>query len=255
MNFRSVFIFLFYLLVWRGPRTKPFTLPRLPWILLLGGLQASASFGAPLDLQWLRTSTQQYLEQVYRESGAIKAEISVGNFDARLRLESCKSNLEYKLLDNLKLGGTVNTQLSCVQPSWTILVPSTAKVYRNLPIASRNLAAGKVVEEADIKWVVSEMTAYRFGYALEKDQLIGMAVRFDQTAEQAFRSSQLTAPNVVKRGDEVTVEAKLGAIKVVSQGTAMSDGRIGQQIRVKNIQSQRLVMARVVGSGRVESIL
>lgn len=255
MKFRSVFRYFFYgnkslmrysLWVTRGHLL----------FIVVGLCSVSQSIlAAQLDLQQLRQQIQQFLEQTYIASGAIKVEITTGSFDARLRLEHCSTQLEYKLLDSTRLGGTVNTQISCTRPGWTVLLPSTAKVYRYLPVSSRQIAAGDTLTEADIKLVETEMTPYRFGFAQTKEQLVGMSMRFEQNANEAFRLSQLVTPNVVKKGDEVTLEAQIGSIRVVSQATAMTDGRIGQQIRVRNNQSQRLVMAKVVAAGKVESIL
>jgi flagella basal body P-ring formation protein FlgA len=65
----------------------------------------------------------------------------------------------------------------------------------------------------------------------------------------------LDAPLVIKRGDTVSMEANIGGITVKTSGTAISDGRIGQQIRVKNNQSARVINAKVIGSGQVQSVL
>ena len=99
------------------------------------------------------------------------------------------------------------------------------------------------------------MSQYRQGYSINIDDIVGKEVKYTINKGDAFRTSMLDAPLAIKRGDEVVMEASIGSIRVSSNGTAISDGRIGQQIRVKNNQSERVINARVVGPGKVASIL
>ena len=59
-------------------------------------------------------------------------------------------------------------------------------------------------------------------------------------------------PKVVKKGDEVMIVATKGALSVRSSGVALSDGRVGQQISVKNSATKRIVKARVKRKGLVQ---
>ncbi|MCY1411705.1 flagella basal body P-ring formation protein FlgA [compost metagenome] len=56
----------------------------------------------------------------------------------------------------------------------------------------------------------------------------------------------------MRRGDAVMIRARSSRVNVVMPGEALADGVPGQQIRVRNLQSQRVVKARVVEPGTVE---
>jgi flagella basal body P-ring formation protein FlgA len=122
-------------------------------------------------------------------------------------------------------------------------------------IANRNLARGEVITENDLATEVKDVSNFRMGFALTPDALIGKETKFAINKGEAFRNSALAAPLVIRRGDTVSMESTVGDISVRTNGTAISDGRIGQQIRVKNLQSARVINVRVVASGKVQSIL
>jgi flagella basal body P-ring formation protein FlgA len=53
----------------------------------------------------------------------------------------------------------------------------------------------------------------------------------------------------------VVIRAQTGAVNVVMPGEAMADGVPGEQIRVRNLRSQRIIKARVVEPGAVQVTL
>ncbi|WP_121363151.1 flagellar basal body P-ring formation chaperone FlgA, partial [Pseudomonas aeruginosa] len=53
-------------------------------------------------------------------------------------------------------------------------------------------------------------------------------------------------------GDQVVILARTATINVKMPGEALSDGAPGQQIRVRNLRSQRIIKARVIEPGTVE---
>lgn len=208
------------------------------------------------DIAKLREKVAHFLTDEYRQGQATKVEIKVGALDARLRLAACDQELALNLQDTNGSGGNINVQVACRGASrWTILVPAQAIVFRPMAIASRNLERGQIITAADIVSEPRESSLYRQGFSLEADSILGKELKYAVTKGDAFRNSALEAPMVIKRGEEVSVEAIAGSIRVVTNGVAISDGRLGQQIRVKNSQSERIINAKVVGPGKVQSIL
>jgi flagella basal body P-ring formation protein FlgA len=56
---------------------------------------------------------------------------------------------------------------------------------------------------------------------------------------------------VVKARQRVTITAKIGDLEVTAAGEAMSDGKVGQPIKVTNLDSKKVVSATVSGPGAV----
>lgn len=255
MKFRSFYRIFFFktadMLMKRG-------ISRIIWLWIASTcLSQSANAQAPIEnIGQLQSRVAQFLTDEYTKTQAVKVEVKVGNLDNRLRLARCDQPLALSLKDATNNGGNVNVQVACKgTTSWTILVPALAKVYRSVAVASRTLQRGDVVNESDLSTDVKEVSEFRFGFALTPEAIVGKEVKFTVNKGEAFRNSALDAPLVIKRGDTVSMEAAAGEISVRTNGTAVTDGRIGQQIRVKNNQSARIINAKVVGAGKVQSIM
>jgi len=89
----------------------------------------------------------------------------------------------------------------------------------------------------------------------EPEMAVGKALKRPASIGDTIMRHNLTRPLVIKRGDQVTLEASAGAITVVASGVAMSNGHIGEQIKVKNTSSKRIVNARIVNQGTVRVTL
>lgn len=66
----------------------------------------------------------------------------------------------------------------------------------------------------------------------------------DTTADQV--------PVQLKVRDQVRLVAKIGPVRVTALGEALQEGRVGQTIRVRNIDSNKIVSGRVVDRNIVE---
>lgn len=228
----------------------------LAGLLTLCFAQTANAQAAIENIEHLRAKVAQFLTDEYEKSNPTKTEIKVNNLDKRLRLAKCDQTTSMILKDPSKSGGNINVEVTCRgSSSWTILVPALARIYRPVAIASRNLQRGDVIHENDLTTEIKDMSNFRMGFALTSDVLIGKEVKAAVNKGETFRNSALDSPLVIRRGDTVSMESAIGDISVTTSGTAVSDGRIGQQIRVKNLQSARVINAKVVASGKVQSIL
>jgi flagella basal body P-ring formation protein FlgA len=161
-----------------------------------------------------------------------------------------------KVSDTNFTGGNLTVHTACegAQP-WSIYVPAQVALFRRTPVASRNLDRGEIISSADISPEVVNISQLRHGQLNDYDSILGKEIKRPITQGEAFRSAALDAPMVIKRGDIVNIEIQAGAISVSSQGTAMSHGRVGDRIRVRNSQSDRIVNAQVIASGKVQTTL
>ncbi|WP_262163245.1 flagellar basal body P-ring formation chaperone FlgA, partial [Escherichia coli] len=68
-------------------------------------------------------------------------------------------------------------------------------------------------------------------------------------SDQILLSTHLQIAEVIRRGDQVVISARGASVSVRMPGEALTDGAPGEQINVRNLRSQRVVRARVVGPG------
>lgn len=77
-------------------------------------------------------------------------------------------------------------------------------------------------------------------------------------AKRNIKTGQVLTPSLVKaqklvlRGQHITIVAQNGGLNLRVKGKALMDGQQGQTIKVKNMNSKKLIYARVVSAGIVK---
>lgn len=87
------------------------------------------------------------------------------------------------------------------------------------------------------------------------DEILGMAVKRRIQQGHAISWSLLESPEIVKRGDIVTLLIRTNGFSASAQGKAMENGIKGQQIKVENNSSGKIIEGIVIESGVVETNL
>lgn len=180
-------------------------------------------------------------------------QITVSNLDARLNLPQCDGFIRQAITSPQPYGANLTVKAMCDGTQrWSVFVPVKVEVYSPAVVAVNSLARGHLITEGDVQIVRVNTSAQGYGHLASLDAVRGMALKRPLRAGEVLRTSHLLAPNVVKRGDNVVVEARNSGISVVVSGTALAAGQVGDQIKVRNIQSNRVVDAKVVAPGKVE---
>ncbi|MDD5092536.1 MAG: flagellar basal body P-ring formation chaperone FlgA, partial [Candidatus Wallbacteria bacterium] len=69
-----------------------------------------------------------------------------------------------------------------------------------------------------------------------------------------LKESWFKTPELVKRGDLLSIIKSVGNLNVMDRAEALEDGCAGDIIRVKNIKSNRIVRARVHNGSTVTAL-
>ena len=86
----------------------------------------------------------------------------------------------------------------------------------------------------------------------DDSHLEGLVARRDFADGTPLLAIYFERPKTVERGDAVTVVAGVGSAKIEAPGEALSSGRCGDIIPIRNPRSNRTFRARIVAAGRVE---
>lgn len=227
---------------------KPAILLLAAWILPLGAI--ANSLPPTYSTAKLKAEVAKYLTSQYQNEQ--KVEIKLADLNPKLRLPACAKPLAMTLFDPAGNGGNISVQVKCSAPkNWSTHVAAQVSIYRDIPIASRNLLRGEQVSPQDIALISVDISQLRNEYLTDINEIAGLEVKRNIGQGVAFMASALDSPKVIKRGELVTLESLAGSIKVISQGTALSDGRLGEEIRIKNNQSKRVINGTVIAGGIV----
>jgi flagella basal body P-ring formation protein FlgA len=233
----------------------------LPVVLVLPVFGYSGATATTTSTEQLIGTAETFLEKAvgdYLQSSQIhgRHEIRVNRLDPRLRLSLCDQPLTTRLESPAQPIGRVTTRVRCDGSSpWTVFVPAEVRLYREVVMLTRPLKRLSVVGGGDLSMVERDVGQLSQGYLTDPQQAIGKKLTRQLPAEQILSPNHLQVAEVIRRGDQVVISAAGATISVRMQGEALSDGAPGQQIQVRNLRSQRVVRARVIGPGQVEVAL
>lgn len=204
----------------------------------------------------LKQDVTNFLAAEYRQTPHERIEINVGNLDSRLRLEQCPVPVEFATQDQTGLGGNISVKAQCPagNSNWAVHIPVQVVIYREIPIAVKDITRGETITAGHLTTSLVNISSIRQGFAADSDAAIGREAKRNIGKGEPFRTALLDAPTTVKRGEQVRLESMAGSIKVSSSGIAMTDGRLGQKIRVRNDSSERIVTGVVRGQGLVQTL-
>lgn len=127
------------------------------------------------------------------------------------------------------------------------------EVVETIPVATltRALSRGETVGRDDVQ--IERLPRRQVGArrAADPSELIGMAARRALRPGVAVSTADFVRPNVVNRGDLVTIVFETRNLTITGRGQAQEAGTIGDLVTVINPQSKRTLHAVVLGPGRV----
>ena len=213
----------------------------------------------PLIDQLIGTTTAYLEEKVATHLAGntenARYEIQVNRLDPRLRLPLCPADSISAQLESPEVPvGRVTIRVSCnsAEAQWRLFVPANVDLFQQVVISSRPLGRHAVISAQDIALRERNVGQLSGGYLSQPEQVIGMRTRRPVPADSVINPNQLEQDETVKRGDRVVITAANSRVAVRMPGEALDSGSTGQQIRVRNTRSDRVVRARIIGPGQVE---
>lgn len=120
-----------------------------------------------------------------------------------------------------------------------------------VPTLIRAFTRSEIVRDEDIQMERRAKAEVTPDTILKTTAIVGHAARRDLRAGLPIRVSELMKPELVGRGDTVTLSFESTGVRLVVRAKAMESGTEGDTIQVLNPQSKRTVQATVEGPGRV----
>jgi flagella basal body P-ring formation protein FlgA len=120
-----------------------------------------------------------------------------------------------------------------------------------LPVAVRAMAAGHVVDAADIAAGQAIRVDDPARFVAQADEVVGRRLRRAIQAGRPFEASELAAPAVVEHGHRVSVIYLADGIRITAPGIVRQQGSVGDRVRVQILPSARVVWADVLDRTQV----
>ncbi len=125
------------------------------------------------------------------------------------------------------------------------------RVYDTVLVAAKTILPDQVITEGDLRLEEREVTNVNDRCIVEKQVAVGHVVNRLLKEGALITESMLKQPVVVEQGATVLLVSHYRGIEVRVPAVALSPGRVGQQIRVRNEVSGKVMLATVVDAGTV----
>lgn len=137
-------------------------------------------------------------------------------------------------------------------PLQTMRVSGMMHRVVEVPVLNNTIRNGHVIGKRDISYQKQRAKTINHDVILNADELIGMTPRRMLFNDKPVKLSEIEAPQIVRRGQNITMIFKNGSMELTAIGKALENGSKGEMIRVVNANSSRTVSALVTGEKTVE---
>ncbi len=193
-------------------------------------------------------SVQMLLE---RETAGIqgRAEIVVGQLDARLTLAPC-NRIEPFLPPGTRAWGKFNVGMRCREGAkWTVYVPVTVKVFGTALTAKKSLMFGAALADNDVDMVEAELSREPGTPVSDLKQVEGRVLARAVFPGQVIRLDYFRAVQAISQGAQVNLIAKGPGFTISADGEALAHAQDGQSVRVKTDTGR--IVSGTARSGRI----
>ena len=128
--------------------------------------------------------------------------------------------------------------------------PAVQKVVNSAIVATKSLTKGHLITEKDIQ-LVEVKKSIGTGTFRKKIDLIGRKLKNNVSVGFALRSRHLEPNWVILTGDKIDIVQTGNMFNVSVTGIALQNGQEGEKIKVRNISSDKILVARVINEKKV----
>ena len=219
------------------------------------GLAVALALSMPVQASNIET-IQAYVDTTVHSSLSNFARDDI-NIDVQfpansLLTSACVGALEFEWRGYPKAGqNTVKT--ACADPRWQLYLSVGIQVFKEVVISAAPLSRNKPLDRSQLTLRRMDIGPLRLGYFDNVEGLQGYLLQRTLQAGQVITPYIVKAPALVARGDWVTIRSGSGGLVVTTTGKALKDGALGDQIPLKNLNSQTTVRAWVIAKGVVST--
>jgi flagellar basal body P-ring formation protein FlgA len=132
-----------------------------------------------------------------------------------------------------------------------IWITAEVGVRAGILTAARNIPAGKAISSEDVLQKTVEITDPYAGYVRNLNDVLQKVSRRNFAPGTPLIREAFTNPFLVKSGDTVQLRLVRNGVSLTSLARAEQNGRLGQVIRVRNLEFSAVLKATVTGRAEV----
>jgi flagella basal body P-ring formation protein FlgA len=193
-------------------------------------------------------------------------QLVVAPLDTRLKPEPCERDVRF----DFPFQNRQSVRARCDAPSWQLFLQVTVRgaapavnaggttpglAMRTVWVSPQMIKRGTVIHPGLLQQTTQALPASDTQLVTDPREVQNMELLRDWPANTPLRSYDVKPTQLVKRGQQVLVSIGEGrGFQITVRAEAQQDGLMGEQIRLKNIESGRLLSAVVSGPSAAKGI-
>ncbi len=130
-------------------------------------------------------------------------------------------------------------------------ISGRVSITRDVLRAAKRIRRGDIIEEADVSKGRETTMRRKDDILVDPEEAVGKRASRGIRSGSTLTSAMMEDPPVVERGSAVVILAENETLRITTRGEALEDGRRGDRIRVKNLQSGKEFVSTVKATGWV----
>ena len=128
-------------------------------------------------------------------------------------------------------------------------IPDSVKIV----FTSRNIPKGTVIQQDDLmmKWASSRSSR---GAYITIENIVGHKAKRNMARDTVVKSQHILPNNAVNKNDTILIVSSSSGLSITTYGEALSNGKLGDMILVKNLSSNKKFKAVVTAEKKVTPI-
>jgi flagella basal body P-ring formation protein FlgA len=208
----------------------------------------SCHAASPEQLEVVQKAAEAHVNNTLTLPVGGKLTARAASLDSRLKIGECPEPLTTSSSHKSNSTSNVTVLVECPPQAWRVYVPVRINLSLPLVTAVRSMTRGELVQPQDLTLSMIELRAFRRQGFSRPEQVAGAKLKKNIRAGDVIESSDIC---VVCRKEKVIIKAVKNEMTITTKGTALSDGTHGEQVRVMNDKSRRIVEGVVTGIGEI----
>ncbi len=245
-------------------------------LLDIGFINNSSSISKTQILDWFKSQRMENRElqgfsfqipdkMTFEKKAGAEKELIQGRINNRLKVKcaDCEFNIRITNLPphlhpsmrfdfrKLPLSGPFMISLINNEGDTTSWISGQIQTHRPVVRTTRFLRAHESIKDSDVALFFADITFMKDYFVNTKD-LIGKKLNRTVSAQTLLSSQEIAREVDIKQGQTVKAKAGTENFEVFIQAVALDSGAIGDVIRIRNPNYQKMMSARVIEPGLVE---
>ncbi|MGR5133151.1 flagellar basal body P-ring formation chaperone FlgA [Vibrio alfacsensis] len=200
------------------------------------------------QLEQIRTAAEQHIFTTLEQPDGGELSVGAANIDPRIKATDCPEPLTTSASSTNSTRSNINVLVECPTDNWKVYVPVRISASVPMIVATRQLGRGEIISASDVTTSMIELQRFRKDGFTHDEQVIGAKLKRNVRLGDVVERNDVC---VVCRNEKVTIKAVKSGMTITTKGTALQDGSTGDQVRVKNDKSQRIIEGIVTGIAEI----